>query len=276
MIALIRTLVVFVGVLIATADRGSACAARDFLEEDLRPIPKDPVLASLLQAYPSLRVDAQNGLLVTNDEASVEIGVSSSGVGIAVLKAPSVRDQFRYIYPLDFDLTKRLRAWEDPGRVRNARFMEVLYFSDAQTAKASLQSVAAPSGGAVFHVTTKHGVNCQLASALEQIGPGFTKLFQQIGGSFNWRTISGTTRLSVHSFGAAVDLNSTLGGYWKWAGRPAGQAGKFDNKIPEAVVRAFERYGFIWGGKWHHFDGMHFEYRPELILYSRHLNAAKG
>jgi hypothetical protein len=30
-----------------------------------------------------------------------------------------------------------------------------------------------------------------------------------------------------------------------------------------------ERFGFIWGGKWHHFDGMHFEYRPELILYAR-------
>ena len=27
----------------------------------------------------------------------------------------------------------------------------------------------------------------------------------------------------------------------------------------------FERHGFIWGGKWHHYDTMHFEYRPELL-----------
>ncbi|WP_265937085.1 M15 family metallopeptidase [Aliarcobacter butzleri] len=28
----------------------------------------------------------------------------------------------------------------------------------------------------------------------------------------------------------------------------------------------FEKYGFIWGGRWYHFDTMHFEYRPELLV----------
>jgi hypothetical protein len=32
-----------------------------------------------------------------------------------------------------------------------------------------------------------------------------------------------------------------------------------------AIVRVFERHGFIWGGRWRHYDTMHFEYRPELI-----------
>ena len=31
------------------------------------------------------------------------------------------------------------------------------------------------------------------------------------------------------------------------------------------IVEIFERHGFIWGGKWYHYDTMHFEYRPELI-----------
>jgi hypothetical protein len=30
------------------------------------------------------------------------------------------------------------------------------------------------------------------------------------------------------------------------------------------VIAIFEAHGFIWGGKWHHFDSVHFEYRPEL------------
>ena len=30
-------------------------------------------------------------------------------------------------------------------------------------------------------------------------------------------------------------------------------------------VDAFEAEGFIWGGRWYHFDTMHFEYRPELL-----------
>jgi peptidoglycan LD-endopeptidase CwlK len=32
------------------------------------------------------------------------------------------------------------------------------------------------------------------------------------------------------------------------------------------IVKIFEKYGFIWGGKWYHYDTMHFEYRPELIV----------
>jgi hypothetical protein len=31
------------------------------------------------------------------------------------------------------------------------------------------------------------------------------------------------------------------------------------------IVDVFEKHGFIWGGKWYHYDTMHFEYRPELL-----------
>ena len=35
--------------------------------------------------------------------------------------------------------------------------------------------------------------------------------------------------------------------------------------IPQAIVDAFEAERFIWGGRWYHYDTMHFEYRPELL-----------
>lgn len=37
------------------------------------------------------------------------------------------------------------------------------------------------------------------------------------------------------------------------------------NPIPWEIVEIFEKYGFIWGGKWYHCDTMHFEYRPKLL-----------
>ena len=95
------------------------------------------------------------------------------------------------------------------------------------------------------------------------------RYFRNVGGSFNWRTIAGTNRLSAHSFGIAIDLNTEIGKYWRWAGVEAGRAFTYENEMPEFLVSTMEKFGFIWGGKWHHFDGMHFEYRPELILYSR-------
>jgi hypothetical protein len=39
---------------------------------------------------------------------------------------------------------------------------------------------------------------------------------------------------------------------------------------PEQVIEAFEENGFIWGGKWHRFDTVHFEYRPEILSLARY------
>jgi hypothetical protein len=47
-------------------------------------------------------------------------------------------------------------------------------------------------------------------------------------------------------------------------------------KPPGAVIRAFENEGFIWGGKWHLYDTMHFEYRPELHEIKRLVAAGKA
>ena len=32
----------------------------------------------------------------------------------------------------------------------------------------------------------------------------------------------------------------------------------YNNKIPLEIVAAFEKHGFIWGGKWYRFDGYAF------------------
>ena len=78
--------------------------------------------------------------------------------------------------------------------------------------------------------------------------------------TLNWRKISGTNRLSAHSFGIAIDIHVEHADYWRWS-----KSGDYRNRIPEGLVAVFEQNGFIWGGRWSHFDTMHFEYRPELL-----------
>ncbi|MDR2476243.1 MAG: M15 family metallopeptidase [Treponema sp.] len=93
---------------------------------------------------------------------------------------------------------------------------------------------------------------------------------------WNWRSIADTQSRSFHAYGAAVDiLPKSLGGretYWLWAARkkPEWWAVSYSQRFhpPAAVVKAFESYGFIWGGKWLFFDTMHFEYRPEILILS--------
>ena len=90
---------------------------------------------------------------------------------------------------------------------------------------------------------------------------------------WNWRNIAGTESRSFHSYGVAVDiLPRSLGGretYWQWAAQnwwEISYEGRYHP--PDPVIKAFESYGFVWGGKWLFFDTMHFEYRPEVFILS--------
>ena len=95
--------------------------------------------------------------------------------------------------------------------------------------------------------------------------------------AFNWRVIAGTNRLSLHSYGIAIDvLPKKLKGkaiFWQY------ETGKNPNDWmaipyskrwmpPKKIIDIFEKEGFLWGGNWVNFDNMHFEYRPELLYFT--------
>ncbi|MCB1512652.1 MAG: M15 family metallopeptidase, partial [Hyphomicrobiaceae bacterium] len=109
----------------------------------------------------------------------------------------------------------------------------------------------------------------KIRNELRKLGPAYQRYLRDSAGAFNWRTIAGTSRLSTHSFGIAVDINIKNAAYWRWAGGKPGNVRWRANRIPMAIVEIFERHGFIWGGQWYHYDTMHFEYRPELIAIAR-------
>jgi hypothetical protein len=69
----------------------------------------------------------------------------------------------------------------------------------------------------------------------------------------------------MHAWGAAIDINTAHSDYWRWHGAADGGVPAYRNRIPPEIVAVFERHGFIWGGRWSHYDTMHFEYRPELL-----------
>ena len=43
----------------------------------------------------------------------------------------------------------------------------------------------------------------------------------------------------------------------------------YENKMPHDIVKVFEKHGFIWGGRWYHYDTMHFEFRPEILMANK-------
>jgi D-alanyl-D-alanine carboxypeptidase len=259
----------FLGQQVMAAD----CGARNFMTVPLITGQKDAVVTALLTAYPDLILDGD--VVVIAGGGRLPLGADDNRAPQERLADPSLREQFHDIYPLGFDLTSRDIPWYDPGRPRVEALFQALYGATEADVKSHLQKTRITgAANATFLMTDRQGVACQMAAALAAVGAlniDWGPLFTDTGGSFNWRKIAGTDRYSTHSYGIAFDLNAAMGGYWRWSGRIEGDAGPYDNKIPPEVVAIFERYGFIWGGKWHHFDGMHFEYRPELILFARQM-----
>jgi hypothetical protein len=125
--------------------------------------------------------------------------------------------------------------------------------------------------GRTLKVTHINGVNKRLdaiSRELDALPARFDPYLKPPAGTFNCRPIAGTTRPSAHGSGIALDIATRHSDYWRWAkSGPEGQP-VYHNNIPPEIVAIFEAHGFIWGGKWYHFDTMHFEYRPELLAPS--------
>ena len=123
-------------------------------------------------------------------------------------------------------------------------------------------------GGGSVTFTTAQGADKALEAVseeLDRLPASFSKYLAPSAGTYNCRAIAGTERMSMHAYAAAIDINTKQTTYWQWVKPGADGLYHWSNKIPPEIVAAFERHGFIWGGRWYHFDTMHFEYRPELL-----------
>jgi hypothetical protein len=152
---------------------------------------------------------------------------------------------------------------EDPGRIRVEALLEATYGAPPA---ASARQVRIRFLGMPVRVHEK--IVPALVRVAERItrarraDVGLGRFLRKLSGGFAARKIAGTARTSAHAFGIAVDLDKSQSDYWRWQkGKPL----RWRNRFPQAIIDAFESEGFIWGGRWYHYDTMHFEYRPELF-----------
>ncbi len=226
-------------------------------------------LARLVQAYPGKLCGARANTLVWCDGTGMVFDDGKKKSFEKKLVEPDLEDQMSQEYP---------RGWSpptppnlDPGRIRHLPFFKKMYGSTADEVRAGLKTVTWLPGvaGNKIRVTSVNGVDKKLSdisSEILRLDRGIARKVRRVSGAFRWRKIAGTRRLSPHSFGIAVDIGVEHSDYWRWTKPGPDGLFRFSNRFPLEVVEIFERHGFIWGGKWYHFDSMHFEYRPELAF----------
>ena len=259
------------------------------------------LLDLLVAAYPDFLRGHEDGHLIWKDGSAMLFDDGRSSKTFAErLNHPDLEDMFVTPYPLGHaGLPPATNA--DPGRVRFEPFFRKMYGDRRSHVRKSLVPIVwlPKKQGKRVLVTSINGVAAKLqkiSNALDKLPARFDKYLiparrsdhKFVPGVFNWRCIRGTQRLSVHSFGAAIDLVFLQ--YWrtqlpktkgakgttdcsdkqpKLPGKAGGFTLKFKNTMPWEIVDIFEQHGFIWGGKWYHYDTMHFEYRPEMLLHAR-------
>jgi hypothetical protein len=222
-------------------------------------------LDALVKAYPEQLAGYDSTCLIWRDGTRMPLSDGQPSKSFEeMLRHGSILDQMRLAYRAGVSAAA-LVPQGDPGRIRNRAFFDKMY---GDCWKAEVTSRLVPvvwlprSWGHTVRVTAVNGVAGRLAeisSELDALPAPVKRYVYPPAGTYNCRTVADTGEPSMHSWGAAIDINAAHAEYWLWP-RAASA-----NALPPEIIDIFERHGFIWGGKWSHYDTMHFEYRPELV-----------
>jgi hypothetical protein len=229
----------------------------------------DQKLDILVKSYPSTVENiVDNHIILKSRHEEVVIDDGKKRDHFQQLESGDVADSLAQVYPAGACET-RPDVNFDPGRIRSERLMRLMYGDSAKAVRGNL--VAVKWFGETLQVTRVNGVNTAMEAVRDDLAahPELKKYLSPSAGVFNWRKVAKQSNLSVHSFGAALDLNTKFADYWIWSGGKPGKVPVYNNKFPMEIVATFEKHGFIWGGRWYHYDTMHFEYRPELLEIAR-------
>jgi hypothetical protein len=227
--------------------------------------------ARILAAYPAQleRIDGND--LIWRDGTRMPI---DDGKGQKTfeqwLETPDIADMLAMPYPAGADAIPPSDN-VDPGRARNAAFFDKVYGEcrKGEVEKNLVRVDWLPKRSKQrLPFNRVNGAADALAAVSRELDelPSSSDVFLvPSAGTYNCRVIAGTNRVSAHGHAIAIDIALKRADYWRNAAAPSGGHVTYRNDIPMDIVRIFERHGFIWGGRWYHYDTMHFEYRPELL-----------
>lgn len=225
----------------------------------------------LMKCYPDFVKGYKDGKLQMSDGTTLVYDDGKKKSFEQKLDDADVEDMFAFRYSRQWGTPDYL---QDAGRSRSEQLFKKMYGSNASQVQSKLVDVKwfdanGNYGGASVKFTPVNGAADHLKAVAAELAkmPQFKKYYKSEG-TFYWRQVRGAKRQSAHSYGMTIDIGGNYKTYWLWSNPGASETAKirYENKMPREIVEAFERHGFIWGGRWYHYDTMHFEYRPEILM----------
>ena len=217
----------------------------------------------LMDVYPDAGMKYKDGYIVFPDGERILYDDGKKKSFTVRLDNSDVEDMFSMRYDT---LSPKPGYLSDAGRSRCEALFKKMYGKSASEVSSRMETV--DWFGQKIKFTKVNGASRQLRKVAAELKtkPHLAKYLKPAS-TFYWRNVRGAKRMSAHSYGIAIDINVKMSDYWLWANKGKGETAKiaYKNRIPPELVRIFEKHGFVWGGRWYHYDTMHFEYRPEQL-----------
>lgn len=217
----------------------------------------------LIECYPDFLQGYIDGKLLFKDGSEMVYDDGRKKSFEQLLDDADPEDMFTFDYDRKLGKPDYL---QDAGRSRCEALFKKMYGNSAAQVQQHLIQV--PWFGEQVRFTKVNGAADSLRAVAKELAnhPELQKYLKS-SGSFYWRKVRGANRQSAHSYGMTIDIGVSYSDYWLWKnpGKKETDNIVYANRMPTALVEIFERHGFIWGGRWYHYDTMHFEFRPEIL-----------
>ena len=229
-------------------------------------------MAVLVAAYPDFLGHYEGNDIVWKDGTRMAFDDGRGAKDFETLLAqPDLADMFYAPYPLGRAGT--LPAFNSAIRPQPSSMFATRRLhqgrSGAPPRGCGVAAVAGRAGGQSYPHQRRGRAAASSFERARQTAGGDDQVPRAFSRHLQLPVVAGTNRISAHGHGIAIDIATTHADYWFWNRADADGRYAHKNRIPWEIVEVFEKLRLRVGGKWYHYDTMHFEYRPEIIAASK-------
>ena len=286
------------GVIICCAIAARVLAGGETLEEYAQKNDKIPEVSAVASTDTSISSTDESSSFISSKElnttsatdnasqSSDEASLASSQGDTQPLSDDSAdrsvyKDGF-YYEPISNEIFKRISGISYPVDcsvpLDDLRYLSLLYNDfngDTQTGEMICNNTIAEDLLEIFYELYQNGYQIESIKLIDEYnGDDTASMLANNTSCFNYRVVEGTTRLSNHAKGLAIDLNPFYNPYITYnkdgsinispegSEAYADRSSSFPYKIDEndLAYKLFKEHGFTWGGNWNSVkDYQHFE-----------------
>jgi hypothetical protein len=247
---------------------------------------KEPQEISTVASQDSIQVsnaaDPKESSEATNESSETSSSAESASTGISASPERITYMDGFYFEPISNEVFKRISGISYPVDCQvpldDLRYVVLQYVdfnNEPQSGEMIVNKAIAQDVVEIFYELYENGYHIESIKLVDEFGGDDTaSMLANNTSSFNYRVVEGTTRLSNHALGRAIDLNPFYNPYITYNKdgstniSPVGSEAYADRTISfpykidenDLAYKLFKAHGFTWGGNWNSCkDYQHFE-----------------